>query len=74
MIWGSLGVVWIDWQIWPSVRELGSQWDPCGILVGSLWDPCGIPVGSLWDLTSVLVGAATSGGYFHQKVRSENEK
>ena len=51
MIWGSLGVVWLDWQIWPSGRELGSPpQGPCSIppspLMGFMWDPCGIPVGS----------------------------
>ena len=76
MIWGSLGGPgqdWLDWQIWPSGQEPGSQpqapgsippsplmgslWDLCGILVGSLWDLCGILVGSVWDPCGILVGS-----------------
>ena len=59
--WGDPDQDWLDWQIWPSGRELGSQ--PQG--------PGSIPpfplIGSLWDPTSVLVGGALSGGYFSPK-------
>jgi len=64
MILGSLGAPeqdWLDWQIWPSGRELSSQAQGPGSnspssLMGSLWDP-----------TSVLVGSVSSGGYFSPK-------
>ena len=45
--WGPGGVlakIWLDWQIWPSGRELGSQPQAPGSIPPS--PPYGIPVGS----------------------------
>ena len=68
MIWGSWedpDQDWLDWQISPSGRELGSESQGPGSIPPL--PPYGIHVGSLWDPTSVLVGGAPSGGYFSPK-------
>ena len=62
--WGDLGQDWLDWQIWPSGQEPGSQ----------AQGPGSIPLAPLWDPTSVLVGSVPSRGFFLSKSHSENEK